>query len=117
MRARVSFAETAFSNHGVLFKPNHKVLDPLGINVTESLVPLRNGEIVLPVENHQGNTIHLDGGVELGYIRSTLVQERSDQPVVEPVEMTSCNALVHVEKTPTGQVEKLLQAPSGEAVY
>ena len=55
VRARVSSAETVFSYHGVLFEPHHKVLDPLGINVTESLVSLKNGEIVLPVENHQGN--------------------------------------------------------------
>ena len=110
VRSRISSPESDFNDRDVLFEPNHKILDILGINVTESLVTLKSGEIVLPVENHHGNTVHLDADVELGSVRcSNSMLERSDQPVQDREKTISSNAPVQAESYPTSRIEKLLQ--------
>ena len=69
MLARVSASNGIFVYQEVLFEPNHKFLDSLGVSVNESLVTLKNDEVILPIENYQGNLVHLDAGVELGCVR------------------------------------------------
>ena len=58
--------ETECNYHDVLFELNHKILDTLGVNLTESLVSLKGGEIVLPVEN---NAVHLNTELEIGSVQ------------------------------------------------
>lgn len=78
--------------------------------LTESLLTLKDGEVILPIENHQGTRIHLDADVELGSIRcSDTVLECSNHPVKERVEAKSTNAPVQTETTSADRVEKLLQ--------
>ena len=110
VRARVSVPDGVIDDREVLFEPNHKVLDPLGVSVTESLVTLKNGEVILPIENYHGNIVHLDAGVELSCVRcSESVLECSDQPMRERMRSVSINAPIRAEKPPTSRVKKLLQ--------
>lgn len=108
--ARISSPETEFGDRDVLFEPNHKILDTLGINVTESLVSLKGGEIVIPVENHHGNTVHLDADLKLGSVRQNYSPlESSDKQFQDHGETVSRNAPVKAEASPAGRIEKLLQ--------
>ena len=91
----------------LLFEPCREVLDSLGLNVTESLVSIEDGEIVLPVENHQGSTVHVDIGAQLGTVRcNDLVTSEADEVSKEPV---GCNAPVLADTTPSDRVEELCQ--------
>lgn len=56
----------------MLFEPEHDVLMPLGVNADECVVTTsEDGEVWLPVQNHQGITVHLKVGIRLGTVRST----------------------------------------------
>ena len=68
----------------MLFESKHKVSNLLGMSVTESLVTLKNGAVVLPIENYLSNIVYPDAGVELSCVwcrESEL--ECSNQPVKE----------------------------------
>ena len=85
-------------------------MDPLGVIVTELLVTLKNGEVILQTENYQGNLVHLGAGVELGWVWcSEPVLECSDQPVGERVRSASINAAVRAEIPPVSRLNKLTQ--------
>lgn len=107
VRAKLSVPGALSSRGTVLFEPCHEILEPLGLNVMESLVSMEDNEIVLPVENHQGNTVYVSTGVQLGTVRNTDVDATELVEVSEgPV---ACNASVQAKITSCERAEKLPQ--------
>lgn len=74
----------------LIFEQCHEVLDPLGLSTMESLVSVEDCEIVLPMENHQGNTVHVGAGVQLGTVQCSDIA--GNEPTDVPVGPVSCNA-------------------------
>ena len=69
MKGRVVEAQLVHSDsfHGseLLFQPEHKVLDDLGVWTRESLITVQSddGRAFIPLQNFQGTSIKLDKGV------------------------------------------------------
>ena len=71
MKGRVVEAQLIDSDsfHGseLLFQPEYKVLDDLGVWTQESLITVQsNGRAFIPLQNIQGMSVKLDKGVQLG---------------------------------------------------
>ena len=52
-----------------LFEPDQGTLDH-GLTTLESVVTARRGEVLLPIDNYSGTTLHLKAGEKLGTLRS-----------------------------------------------
>ena len=105
VRARMSVPGTLCNKKTLIFEPCHEVLDPLRLSALESLVSVEDCEIVLPMENHEGNTVHVGAGVQLGTVRCSDIA--GNEPIDVPVGPVSCNAHVLVSTVSAKQVEKL----------
>ena len=58
------------SQKDLLFEPDHEILAPLGVNAAKSLITTcGDGEVWIPIENHQGVTVRLEAGTPLGTVR------------------------------------------------
>ena len=69
-RGRILKAKVMCSAKDLLFEPDHEILAPLGVNAAESLITTcGNGEVWIPIENHQGVTVRLEAGTPLGTVR------------------------------------------------
>ena len=64
VKAHLSGGET--SGCDLLFAPNHDQLGPLGVSVQEAVLAKHDGTVLLPMENYQGKTVHLEAGTHLG---------------------------------------------------
>ena len=87
MKGRVVEAQLIDSDsfHGseLLFQPEYKVLDDLGVWTQESLITVQsNGRAFIPLQNIQGMSVKLDKGVQLG-VASLCEIPRQDEPVRE----------------------------------
>ena len=60
--------ENHHGNH-FLFQPEQKLIDDLGIWSQESLITVQpSGKALIPVQNFQGISVTLEGGVQLGVV-------------------------------------------------
>ena len=85
MKGRVVEAQLensdSFRGSELLFQPEHKVLDGLGVWTQESLITVQpDGRAFIPLQNFQGTSIKLDEGVHLG-VASLCDIPRQDEPV------------------------------------
>ena len=57
-----------YQGSDLLFEPEHKVLETLGVSAIESLISVDSSGITLiPLQNYQGVCVKLDKGTELGW--------------------------------------------------
>ena len=85
MKGRVVEAQLensdSFRGSELLFQPEHKVLDDLGVWTQESLITIQpDGRAFIPLQNFQVTSIKLDEGVHLG-VASLCDIPRQDEPV------------------------------------
>ena len=92
----------------MLFEPKHDLLAPLGVNASECVVTVtEDGEVLLPVNNYQGITAHMEAGMQLGTVRSVEIVTSTGEILTESSKTTSSNApLKAVECTP-GRIEQV----------
>ena len=64
VKAHLSGGET--SGCDLLFAPNYDQLGLLGVSVQEAVLAKHDGTVLLPMENYQGKTVHLEAGTHLG---------------------------------------------------
>ena len=111
------------SNAGMgdlLFEPCHNLLAPLGVSAQESVLSRCDDHTVLvPMENHQGVTVHLDPGTQLGVVKSVQVERDmrlvdqlglSDSRPLDPPQTSSGTAHVQAVKATPERCMKLSAA-------
>ena len=110
--------------HGseLLFQPEHCTLDKLGVWTQESVISVQpDGRALIPIQNFQGMSIKLDGGVQLG-IASQCELLRSDEPELKPgssagmdASSSMCACIKALSNTPErhAKLMSLLSTPDG----
>lgn len=74
-----------------------------GLTTLESVVTVRGGEFLLPVDNYSGMILHIDAGEELGTLRAL-----PSNPPVLPGTTPSTNAPVKAIVPTPGHLKELL---------
>ena len=106
LRAKVACANAPTTCQDYPFEPNHHMLADYEVTAVESVVVMEKGEILLPLENHTGNMLHLEAGVELGTVRNVDVPE----PVDDGGQCTADNCAQHLMST-TSTVKMITPSP------
>ena len=122
-------AQLSQSNAGMsdlLFEPCHNLLAPLGVSAHESVLS-RCGDhtVLVPMENHQGVTVHLEPGTQLGVVKPVQVERDmrlvdqlvlSDMRPLDPPQTSICTAHVKAVKATPECCRKLSAALNLPAV-
>ena len=120
---RIVKAQLSQSNAGMgdlLFEPCHDLLVPLGVSAQESVLS-RCGDhtVLVPMENRQVVTVHLEPGTQLGIVKPIQVQRDmrlvdqlalSDLRLLNPSQTSSSTAHVQAVKATPERCRKLSAA-------
>ena len=103
---RAKLVNSVNGMEGLLFEPNHSLLESFGIFAREILVTSENGQVGVALDNFQGTPVHLEKGINLGVVRAISAREIDHVSNELPV---AVNAPVRASESPNGRLGKLLK--------
>ena len=95
----------------VLFEPESKSLESLGVSALESLVCVdRDGHMLIPIHNYQGVCVKLSERMQLGAVRACKIPDLvKEVPLPNEMEKSTC-ARVSIDNDNPERFHKLLKA-------
>ena len=95
----------------MLFEPESKNLESLGVSAPESLVTVdQNGHMLILLHNHQGVCVKLSEGMQLGAVRMCKIPEADPEVVLTRETQESTCTHVSVGGDDSERFQKLLKA-------
>lgn len=59
VRAKITSNDVPITDGEFLFEPNQEAMGDHGLTALESVVIAKGGEVLVPIENHSGTTLHM----------------------------------------------------------